>query len=106
VLPHLLGYDSSALSWSWDFDDATTRLLHEELDLIAAEGSDCGAELMETLGIMRDEIGDLTGTGIGPMPVSPPTPRLSESWFCCAEPTAAQATAIGLTIGRVSVKSE
>jgi hypothetical protein len=99
-------YDASALTWLWEFDDATTSLLHEELDRIAADGSDCGVESVVTLEVMRDRIGELTGARFGPMPASPPTPRLTESWFCCAEPTATQATAVGLQIGRVGATSK
>jgi hypothetical protein len=105
VLPRLIEYDPSTLSWSWGFDDPTTAMLHEALDRIAAEGSDCGVEIGETLALMRDRIGELSGTNLGQMPASPPAPRLTESWFCCAEPTASQATAVGLTIGRVSATS-
>jgi hypothetical protein len=105
VGPRLIDYDTSALSWPWDFDDPATGTLHEELGRLAAEGSDCGAEAGETLVMMRERIGELTGAPFGPMPASPPVPRLTESWFCCAEPTATQATAVGLTIGRVAAKS-
>jgi hypothetical protein len=105
VLPRLIEYDVSALSWSWEFDDPAVGILRAELDRIAAEGSGCGAEIGETLAAMRERIGDLTGAGYDPIPASPPAPRLTESWFCCAEPTATQATAVGLTIGRVAATS-
>ena len=101
VAPHLTTYRPEFLSWAWEFENATVERMHDEIDSIAAEGSDCGAEAIETLGSIRDRIGAITGVDLGPMPVSAPTPRLTETWFCCAEPTAAQATAIGLSIGRV-----
>ncbi len=101
VAPHLTAYRPESLSWSWEFENATIERMHAEIDSIAAEGSDCGAESIETLATIRDRIGAMAGVDFGPMPVSAPTPRLTETWFCCAEPTAAQATAVGLTIGRV-----
>ncbi len=105
VMPHLTRYEPESLTWSWQFEDALTGRLHDELDSIAAEGSDCGAEAWDTLALMRDRIGAMTGVGLQVMPDSPPTPRLTESWFCCAEPTGAQAAVVGLSIGRVPLAS-
>ncbi|MDP9143293.1 MAG: radical SAM protein [Actinomycetota bacterium] len=105
VVPHLSSYAPQSLTWSWDFDHPETRRLHETLDAVAAEGSDCGAEAADTLAMMRDRIGEIAGTRFPAMPDQVSTPRLSESWFCCAEPTAAQAAAVGLTIGRVPLAS-
>ncbi|MGH8949094.1 MAG: radical SAM protein [Acidimicrobiia bacterium] len=105
VVPYLTAYQSESLTWSWRFADQTTEDLHGELDSIAAEASDCGAEASDTLLVMRQKIGEITGVVMAPMPSSPPAPRLTESWFCCAEPTADQAAAVGLTIGRVPLAS-
>jgi hypothetical protein len=101
LAPHLTGYDHGTLTWTWQFRDPGTGLLHGELDSIAAVASDCGAEAAETLALMRARIDELSGVALGPMPASQPTPRLSESWFCCAEPTQGQAGSVGLSIGRV-----
>ena len=90
-----------ALTWSWPFEDLVTERMHRELDSIAANASDCGAEAADTLAIMLARIEELSGVVLGSMPSSPPAPRLTESWFCCAEPTAGQGTAVGLSIGRV-----
>jgi hypothetical protein len=105
IVPHLSSYEPQSLTWSWVFEHPETGRLHKTLDAVAAEGSDCGAEAAETLSMMRERIGDIAGARIPAMPDSAPTPRLSESWFCCAEPTAAQAAAVGLTIGRVPLAS-
>lgn len=105
VVPHLSSYEPHSLTWSWEFEHPETERLHEELDSIAAEGSDCDAEAMDTLAIMRDRIAEVVGLDLPAMPDSAPTPRLSESWFCCAEPTPAQAAAVGLSIGRVPLAS-
>lgn len=105
VTPHLSGYDPTTLTWSWPFQNATTAQLHGDLDSIAAEASDCGAEAEDTLTLMRSRIEEASGVRLGPLPWSPPAPRLTESWFCCAEPTAGQGAAVGLSIGRVPLAS-
>lgn len=106
VTPHLLRYEPESLTWTWDFEDPEAGRLHLDLDSIAAEASDCGAEASETLASMRDRIARFARGGFPPLPESPPAPRLTESWFCCAEPTGAQAGAVGLRIGRVPVASK
>ena len=106
VTPHLLRYEPESLTWTWNFEDPEAGQLHVDLDSIAAEASDCGAEASETLTSMRDRIAGSADARFPPMPVSGPTPRLTESWFCCAEPTGAQAGAVGLRIGRVPVASK
>ena len=105
VVPHLTGYRPASLTWSWEFEDPTSEHLYGELEAIAAEASDCGAEAGETLHRMRETIGDFAKVELAPMPSSPPAPRLTESWFCCAEPTDRQAATVGLTIGRVPLAS-
>ena len=102
VTPHLIRYDAPSLTWLWDFEDAATAVLHKQLDQIAAEASDCGAESSETLAAMRQAISHASGVDLGPLPpFTAGAPRLTESWFCCAEPTAAQATAVTIGAGRV-----
>ena len=105
VVPHLTGYKPESLTWSWRFADPTAERLYGGLDSIAADASDCGAEAGDTLHRMRETIAEIAGVDLAAMPASPPAPRLSESWFCCAEPTAGQAAAVGLSIGRVPVAS-
>ncbi len=102
VAPHLIRYDAQSLSWLWEFEDPATAVLHKQLDQIAAEASDCGAESAETLVAMREAIGLASDSDLGPLPpFTGGSPRLTESWFCCAEPTAAQATAVSIGPGRV-----
>jgi radical SAM superfamily enzyme YgiQ (UPF0313 family) len=106
VTPHLLRYAPESLTWIWDFEHPETARLQMDLDSIAADGSDCGAEATETLAAMRARIARYAQDGFPPLPESPPTPRLTESWFCCAEPTPAQAGAVGLALGRVPVATK
>jgi hypothetical protein len=95
-----------SLTWAWEFQHAEAKALHADLDSIAAEGSDCDAEARDTLSLMRDRIARSAGFSFPAMPESAPAPRLTESWFCCAEPTPAQAGAVGLSIGRVPVATK
>lgn len=97
VTPHLIGYDADALTWKWQFADPETDTLHEELEAIAASASDCGQHFSETLVEMRSAVERLTGADLGPVSTSTaPVPRLTESWFCCAEPTESQVVTVGI----------
>lgn len=98
VTPHLDGYDEKALSWRWDFADPETAVLHKELETIAANASDCGQDTAVTLNEMREAVVRVSGRALEPFHASSPSPRLTESWYCCAEPTSAQA--VSLQIGR------
>lgn len=99
VRPHLIEYLPETLTWEWGFADPDGELLHKRLDSIAAEGSDCGAEALVTLRQMRHTVAEVCRLDPGPMPVGPAVPRLTESWFCCAEPTAGQAASVAVRIG-------
>jgi radical SAM superfamily enzyme YgiQ (UPF0313 family) len=97
VRPHLEFYDTDALTWRWSFEDEDTALLHKELESIAANASDCGQEASPTMAEMREAVSRAVGARIsgqdGPIHIAP---RLSESWFCCAEPTEGQSVSIRL----------
>lgn len=94
VSRHLRHFDPDALTWFWEFEDPDTARLHKELDRIAADASDCQQDAADTLALMRQAISEVSGVHLGPQPVGSGVPRLSESWFCCAEPTAGQASAV------------
>ncbi len=98
--PHLSHFDPEALTWVWEFEDPESARLHKELDRIAAEASDCKEDAGDTLTTMRSIISDISGVDLGVQTPVGMVPRLSESWFCCAEPTAGQATAVsGISFG-------
>ena len=88
VTPHLDHYDTEALTWRWRFAHPEADMLQKELETIAANASDCDQETAATMGEMRATVVGLLGE---PLPVShgpiEMAPRLTESWFCCAEPT-------------------
>lgn len=98
VVPFLDGYDSKALTWRWRFGNPETGVLHKELEAIAASASDCGQEAGATLDEMREVVGRFVGRCLtGPSGNVTPIPRLTESWFCCAEPTEGQSVSIRLS---------
>lgn len=98
MTPHLDHYDTSALTWRWDFADPETAVLHKELETIAANASDCGQEAGATLDEMRRAVSRVSGRDLraSSEPVVA-APRLTESWFCCAEPTEGQSVSIQLS---------
>ena len=94
VTPHLEHYDTDALTWRWGFSDPEAAVLHKELMEIAVNASDCGQETVTTLNEMRDAVARTTGRSLRPLVDLPVVPRLTESWFCCAEPTDSQMISI------------
>lgn len=98
IIPHLDGYDEAALSWRWEFADPETAVLHKELESIAANASECGQETALTLNEMREAVVRVSGRVLDPFRDASPAPRLTESWYCCAEPIGGQA--VSLRIGR------
>lgn len=98
LLPHLRGYDEKALTWSWEFADERTAGLHKELETIASTASDCGQDVAVTLNEMRDAVATAADRSLRRFVLAGDVPRLTESWYCCAEPTSVQT--VSLTIGR------
>lgn len=94
IAPHLTAYDETGLTWDWDFVDPDTAQLHEELERMASQASDCGQEAHLTLDLMREAVSERSGAHLEPFRFSAPTPRLTESWYCCAEPTERQSVSI------------
>lgn len=95
VTPHLDHYDTNALTWRWRFSDPETAVLQKEIEAIAANASDCDQETVTTLNEMREAVARSTGRSLQPLGELPMAPRLTESWFCCAEPTDSQLITIG-----------
>jgi hypothetical protein len=94
VVPHLERYRPEALTWGWRFASTEVDALHRSLGKIAEEASDCRADAIDTLTEMSAAIDNAAGRKTRPLSPGPKAPRLTESWFCCAEPTANQAVAI------------
>lgn len=93
LTPHLTGYDADALGYTWRAADPVMDELQAKLSAMAEAGAD-GEPSIDTLAAMTGVIGEAAGVGIdtavstGMVPDN--RPRLSEPWFCCAEPTTVQ----------------
>ncbi len=99
MTPYLDEYDGEALSWTWRYADPDMDALQVRLESIAAEASDCAADATTTLRSMWAAVTEMTGVRLADFTESSESvPRLTESWFCCAEPT--QGQTVSLQIGR------
>ena len=95
MVPYLSDYDAEGLTWRWRFADAEVDVLQKEIEAIASEASDCGQEVGTTLEAIWTTVVQRTGQDVGTLPSRPGVaPRLTESWFCCAEPTSTQTTTL------------
>lgn len=91
--PHLRGYDPEALGHRWESQIPETDAAQRALESIASVDADGGRSSTDTLRTMWVEAARRLGGDPGAVPhlvPSPGRPRLTEAWFCCAEPTAGQ----------------
>ena len=98
LAPHLDGYDPAQLSWRWKAADPAVDELQAELatllEVRLATGEPVAATYLAVARVVR------AAAGVGGEPAVPADafvrepPRLTESWFCCAEPTGAQLGAV------------
>ena len=88
LAPHLGDYDPDQLSYRWRAADPAIDRLHVELAALVEDAVGAGAAIPDVYTRVRDAL------GLPPVVVdhdrAARVPRLSEPWFCCAEPTAAQ----------------
>ena len=88
VVPHLGAYDPERASYSWRSADPAMDALQLELAAIVEAGVTAADPIPVVYGRVRAAL------GLAPVTVdearAAAVPRLSEPWFCCAEPTAAQ----------------
>ena len=104
---HLRGYDPAGFSHLWQHPDPVMETLQEEIAELVAADADAGAPPRSThIAIRRltaraAEVAGLAWPGAGrELPPDGGTPpRLSEPWFCCAEPTMAQLAGAGVALG-------
>jgi radical SAM superfamily enzyme YgiQ (UPF0313 family) len=98
LAPHLGRYDAAQLGYPWTAADPRVDELHARLApmverLVAEEASPVTvfrAVATEVATAAGTETSDLDGLDEGSC-----RPRLSEAWFCCAEPTGSQLDRIG-----------
>lgn len=88
------GYDDAALTYRWRSADPRTddlqRRLTERAEAAAGCGSDPVATLVEMWGDAVEAAGGDRSEVEIPAQVTRDRPRLTETWFCCAEPTEVQ----------------
>ena len=104
MTPHLRGYDPVQLGWTWTHPDPGVEHLHK---LMAHEVE---ASLGEPAEDTFERIESVVRAGDGSRRKRPKRgcvsqgpagdrPRLSETWFCCSEPTQSQLAAVGNACG-------
>ena len=104
---HLLGYDPEGFSHLWQHPDPVMDALQAQIAALVAADTDAGVSPRSTHAAIRRLSAEVAaGSGLAwrdaeaPLPperVAPP--RLSEPWFCCAEPTTAQLAGAGVGLG-------
>ncbi|HEX4220364.1 MAG TPA: CUAEP/CCAEP-tail radical SAM protein [Acidimicrobiales bacterium] len=102
MAPHLGPYDPDRLGWTWTHPDPSIDVLQRELAaLVESRVDQDGAETFREIdGLIRarsdrpaaprSSVGAISS---GPRPEQ--RARLTEPWFCCSEPTAAQLAPLG-----------
>ncbi len=89
--PWLQDLDEEALTWRWVHPDPRMDALQEEVAaLVEARAGDDPLSVIRAVRELAWGVDGSTPPGIPERCCPAPVPRLSESWFCCAEPTAAQ----------------
>jgi radical SAM superfamily enzyme YgiQ (UPF0313 family) len=105
---HLGPYDSDGLSWTWRSPDPRLDLLQRHLGALAVQAAGEQWPAVRAYDAVRAAVdagleGEAMGWGPPPAVVDgrlrsamapDDRPRLTEAWFCCAEPTDAQFRAV------------
>jgi hypothetical protein len=89
LAPHLGRYDPELLGYPWTAADPAIDALQVRVAHVVEESLDAGESIETTFGRVWREAG---APGVVPTAATTGRPRLSEPWFCCAEPTEAQLT--------------
>ncbi len=88
VVAQLGPYDDGRASYPWRSPDPAMDVLHGDLAALVERGVEAGDPIPVVYARIREHL------GLAPVVVdlerAAAVPRLSEPWFCCAEPTAAQ----------------
>ena len=104
---HLRGYDPASFSHLWQHPEPAMDALQAEIAELVAADADAGVAPRSTHAAIRGLTAGAAAAARLPWPDAgralPPErdapPRLSEPWFCCAEPTTAQLAGAGVRLG-------
>ena len=104
---HLRGYDSAGFSHLWQHPDPRMDALQEAIAALVAADADAGISPRSTHSAIRRLTAKVALDAGLPWldaeaalpPERDAPPRLSEPWFCCAEPTTAQLAIAGVGLG-------
>jgi radical SAM superfamily enzyme YgiQ (UPF0313 family) len=96
MTPHLGPYDPDRLGWTWAHADPAVDQLQQDLAALVERQVDQPATttfaeidaLIRTRSTRSNDSPAPGATSTGPLPET--RARLTEPWFCCSEPTAAQ----------------
>jgi len=89
LVPYLGHYDPELLGYPWTAADPAVDALQVRVARVVEHSLDAGESIETTFGRVWRESG---APGAAPTAATAGRPRLSEPWFCCAEPTEAQLT--------------
>ncbi|MGH8900698.1 MAG: CUAEP/CCAEP-tail radical SAM (seleno)protein [Egibacteraceae bacterium] len=96
IAPHLGPYDAERLSYRWSAADPQADDLHERLTRIVTDSVEAGDPPGVTFPLVDAVVREAAGLPARAALAGSPEgrgrsrPRLTEPWFCCAEPTEGQ----------------
>jgi hypothetical protein len=91
IAPYLGPWDPARLSFDWTPNDPEMDVLQRELADLVEASVERGESITETYARVRHAVG-LPAVELAACTTD--RPRLTESWFCCAEPTDTQLKAV------------
>ena len=98
MTPHLTGLDASRFTWTWRHPDPRVDALQAESAAIVERGARDGRTDEETFRALAAAAGAGAAAAAGPeaqgRSARRRAPRLTEPWFCCAEPMEGQLAAL------------
>jgi radical SAM superfamily enzyme YgiQ (UPF0313 family) len=96
----LRGFDAEALTWRWEAADPRLDALQAAVARVTEDAASAGEPVEHAYRAVRAAVYEAAGRrDDAPPPVRTTPgevhPRLTESWYCCAEPTTRQLDAVG-----------
>ncbi|MDQ5832338.1 MAG: hypothetical protein M3550_04675, partial [Actinomycetota bacterium] len=99
ITPHLQDYDRDRLTYDWQAGDPQLDRLQAELAEIVEADVAAEVDSVTTFRTLYRAVADAAGHSARPADPADlgdvePRPRLTEAWFCCAEPTNIQRASV------------